>query len=484
MSREHDAPTARPGSVAEFLLVAFPLIISCGSVSIQLVVDRLFLTWYSPNALAAATSSGMLYWTFASFAMGTASYVQTFVAQYEGAGRKHRVASALWQGIYVSIVGGLLLMASIPFSASMFRAIGHEPAMLQQMESKYFVVLMLGIVPHLIGTTLGCFFTGRGDNWTVLAVNAVSTLLNVFFDYLLIFGAWGVPEFGIEGAAAATALAGISNCLLYMGLIWRKPEIKEYEVWDARKFEWALFRRLLKFGLPNGMHFFLDVLCFTVFVQLVGGMGGNALASTSLAFALNSLSFLPMMGVGTAVSTLVGRRIGEGRPELGARSTWIASIASTAYMSVFIVIYLFAPDVILAPYAYFSRSDDFAAIHAEVVTLLRFVAFYSLFDALAMVFSSAIRGAGDTRFALLFNVCSGITLMVIPTGLIYLYQPSVLLAWTSLTAYITFLAFGYLWRFLDGKWRSMRVIEGANELEAEGEESTGEPEDEALACMK
>lgn len=475
MSREHDAPTARAGSVAEFLLVSFPLIVSCGTVSIQLVVDRLFLTWYSTEALGAATSSGMLYWMFASMAMGTASYVQTFVAQYEGAGLKHRVAAALWQGIYVAIASGLLLMASIPFSATMFAWIGHTPS-LQVLESDYFVYLMLGIVPHLIGTTLGCLFTGKGDNWTVLAVNAISTLVNVVFDYLLIFGPWGLPEFGIKGAAVATSMAGLSNCVLYSLLIWRKPEMREYQIWAARAFDRVLLRRLLKFGLPNGLHFFLDVFCFTAFVQLVGGMADNALASTSLAFALNSLAFLPMMGVGTAVSTLVGRRIGEGRPDLGARSTWIASILSSIYMGVFIVIYLVAPDVILAPYAYYSRQDDFSAIHSEVVVLLRFVALYSLFDALAVVFSSAIRGAGDTRFALLFNVISGMILMVLPTTYLYFYQPDVILAWGSLTAYITMLAFGYLARFLQGKWRSMRVIEGPGELAEAPPEPAEEPE--------
>jgi MATE family multidrug resistance protein len=182
------------------------------------------------------------------------------------------------------------------------------------------------------------------------------------------------------------------------------------------------------------------------------------------------------------VATLVGRRIGEGRPDLGARSTWIASILSTAYMSVFIVIYLVAPDAILAPYAYYSHQDDFAAIHSEVVLLLRFVAFYSLFDALAVVFSSAIRGAGDTQFALVFNVVSGVILMVLPTAYVYWKNPSVFLAWMSLTAYITVLAFGYLARFLGGKWRSMRVIEGPNELEAEAQEPAEEPE--AVACAE
>ena len=93
----------------QVLRVAFPLILSTGSFSVQQFIDRMFLSWYSPDALAAALPTGMLCFTLISLFMGTSGYVSTFVAQYIGASRPERVGPAMWQGIYFSVLGGLLI---------------------------------------------------------------------------------------------------------------------------------------------------------------------------------------------------------------------------------------------------------------------------------------------------------------------------------------------------------------------------------------
>mgnify|MGYP003927364789 FL=1 len=80
----------------ELLQVAVPLILSSGSISLMHVVDRIFLTWYSPDALAAALPAGIMNWTLLALPVGLASYVNTFVAQYDGAGKRERVSQALW----------------------------------------------------------------------------------------------------------------------------------------------------------------------------------------------------------------------------------------------------------------------------------------------------------------------------------------------------------------------------------------------------
>ncbi|NIW98799.1 MAG: hypothetical protein GWN13_11235 [Phycisphaerae bacterium] len=84
----------------EVLKIAFPLILSTGSWSVQHFIDRMFLTWYSPQAIAASMPAGLLFWTVISLFVGMAVYVNTFVAQYYGAKRKDRVGPSVWQGIY------------------------------------------------------------------------------------------------------------------------------------------------------------------------------------------------------------------------------------------------------------------------------------------------------------------------------------------------------------------------------------------------
>ncbi|MEJ2164998.1 MAG: MATE family efflux transporter, partial [Desulfobacterales bacterium] len=197
----------RDGGYREVLVIAIPLILSTATWSVQHFVDRMFLTWYSPEAIAAALPAGMLHFSMVSIFMGTAGYVSTFVAQYFGAGRYERIGPALWQGMYMSLIGGLLILCAIPFAEPAFRLVGHSPAV-QTNEVVYFKILCLGAGPYIASFALSGFYSGRGRTWPVMWVNAFTTFVNLVLDYALIFGRWGFPELGIKGAGIATVIAG------------------------------------------------------------------------------------------------------------------------------------------------------------------------------------------------------------------------------------------------------------------------------------
>jgi MATE family multidrug resistance protein len=316
----------------------------------------------------------------------------------------------------------------------------------------------------LLTAALTCFFSGQGQTRVVMIVNLIGVSVNILGDFLLIFGFGPIPELGIRGAGLATVLAQTTECLLFGWLIFQ-PELRaNHGTWRNRAFDPELFKRFLKFGLPQGMHFFLDVAGFTVFLLLLGRLGKVELAATNLTFRLNTLAFIPMIGLGTAVSTLVGKRIGEGRPELAVRSTMTAFKVSAAYMLFFAVLFVVLPDLILLPFQAKSDPRDFAELHDTVVVLLRFVAVYCFFDAMVIVFSFAIRGAGDTRFALIFSCVIAWTVLVLPTWLSLTWFGGGLHAcWWWCTIYIIVLGLGFFARFQAGHWKSMRVIEAPAE---------------------
>ncbi|HLQ44870.1 MAG TPA: MATE family efflux transporter, partial [Planctomycetaceae bacterium] len=386
-------------------------------------------------------------------------YANTFVAQYEGAGRQDRAAAAVWQAIYLALFGGVLLNLLALFAGPLFDAIGHDPAV-ARLEADYFGMLCFSSVPMLLTAALTCFFSGRGRTRVVMVVNVIGVSVNILSDYLLIFGKGPFPKMGIRGAGLSTVLAQTVECLL-LGWLFFQPELRaNHGTWSNRAFDRDLFKRFLKFGLPQGVHFFLDVASFSVFMLLLGRLGKIELAATNLTFRLNTLAFIPMLGLGTAISTLVGQRIGEGRPELAVRSSWTAFKLSAAYMLIFAAIFVLLPDVILMPFAAFSDPQEFAALHDAVVKLLRFVAVYCFFDAMAIVFSFAIRGAGDTRFSLWFSCVAAWTLMVLPTWISLRWFGGGLHAcWWFCTIYIIVLGLGFFARFLAGQCKSMRVIE-------------------------
>ncbi|MDB4614272.1 MATE family efflux transporter [bacterium] len=455
----HESLEPTPGSTRELLTVAIPLILSAGSLSIMNVIDRILLTWHSSEALAAALPAGVLHWTVMSIAIGTAMYANTFVAQYDGAGKPERVVAAIWQGIYLSLIASVLLLTLIPFGNWIFEWAGHDPAV-RQLEIDYFTVLSSGSLAFVLTGVLSSFYSGRRRTMVVLWVNLVSVLVNATLDYALIFGWSTFPEMGIRGAALATVIARVVAALCYITIMLWGSERSAYDFMKHRGFDKALFARLLKFGVPSGFHFFVDIAGFSVFVLLIGDIGKEELAATSLAFNLNTLAFIPLLGMGTAVMTLVGNRVGEGRPELAIKTTWTAFKLSAAWMLGFAVIYLVAPDLILSPYANRQDPEQFEAIRNQVVVLLRFVAAYCFFDAMAVVFSNAVRGAGDTKFPMLLSFLSCWLIMVLPTW-IYTkhYGGSLTFSWSACTAYITFIGFGMMLRFQGGQWKSMKVIE-------------------------
>jgi MATE family multidrug resistance protein len=221
----------------------------------------------------------------------------------------------------------------------------------------------------------------------------------------------------------------------------------------------------MRFGVPNGIYVALDTLAFTVFYQLVGRLGPVDLAATSIAFTLNLFAFLPVMGIGQAVEVLVGQRLGENRPDEAERSTWTGMLVALACTFAVALLYLAVPAWLAWPFR--SNTEDAAqweAIQLLVPLLLRFVAVYCLFDAVGMVISNALRGAGDTRFVTAISLSLAWPVMVGPTYWCLRAVPpgeteaALYRAWGFASLYIVVLALTFLGRFLQGRWRSMRVI--------------------------
>jgi MATE family multidrug resistance protein len=176
------------------------------------------------------------------------------------------------------------------------------------------------------------------------------------------------------------------------------------------------------------------------------------------------VAVLPMLGMGQAVSILVGRRLGQDRPELAERTTWVAFRLSCAYMGCIAVLYATVPGAFL--YLFQGEADARTAHVAQLVpTLLRFVAVYSLFDSMNLIFSFGLRGAGDTRFVTILSLALAWPMMVVPTYFAWHYAWGLYWAWTFASAYIMSLGFTFLARFRVGKWKSMRVIEKAPVVE-------------------
>ena len=291
-------------------------------------------------------------------------------------------------------------------------------------------------------------------------VNVLATSINAVMDYALIFGNWGFPELGIRGAATATIISSSVQILVYLTLLARPEYNLHYRSLAGWRFEPALFARLVRFGLPNGVQFFLDMIGFSIFILFMGRLGTVPLAAINIAMNVSILAFLPMIGVGIGISVLVGQSLGRDRADLAERGVYSGAHIAFIYMATAAALFVFAPDIFLRPFAAQADPQSFADIRPLAVVGLRFVAVFSLFDTLNIVFSSALKGAGDTRFIMfVVLLVSSVVLVLGSYVALVLLGAGILVGWGILTVAIILHGFAFLYRYLGGKWKSMRVIE-------------------------
>jgi multidrug resistance protein, MATE family len=141
------------GGYREMLVTAFPLILCTASWSLLQFIDRMFLTWYSADAVAAAMPGGALNAALICPFAGLAGYAGTFISQYHGGGAWKKVGPILWQGIYLSIASGIIVMALIPAGSHVFAIIGHQEPV-RSMEKAFFRYTTIAAVPVIVNSTL------------------------------------------------------------------------------------------------------------------------------------------------------------------------------------------------------------------------------------------------------------------------------------------------------------------------------------------
>ncbi|MCG8449886.1 MAG: MATE family efflux transporter [Pirellulales bacterium] len=451
---------SRPAGGREVLVCAMPLVISSLSWTVMTFIDRMFLFQVSGSAMAAAFFASVVWFGLFCLPLGICSYANTFVSQYFGDRQLDRIGPSMWQSVWMALFSIPLAVAAIPLAPLIFSLANHGGET-TQMEIEYFQILCLGGPGMIVAQAFSSFYSGRGETWVVMMVDALVTVVNLVLDYLWIFGYGGFPELGIAGAGWATVAAFWLKVAIYLFLVLQPKHRDTFHTFQGMRLEPKLFGRLLYYGGPSGMQMLLDVVGFTFFVLLVGRLGDIEAEATTLAFSISTLAFMPIFGFGMGASVLVGQHLGENRDDLAARATWTTLQLAVSYILSLSVLYVFTPGLFL--YGFLDQSAATAADHSELramaSNLLCFVAAYNLFDAMLMVFVSALKGAGDTRYILWVSLIMAILLTGLSWLAVEVFDLGIYGCWAFVTAWVWVLGITFLRRFLQGQWRQMRVIE-------------------------
>ncbi len=443
----------------EILKIAWPLIIANGFWNLQLTIDRVYLSSYSTESLAAAMAVMGVFWVPMALLQQTASYLMTFVAQYYGAQKFDRIGPAVWQSVYISALGGILILFLIPFAAPLFRWIGHSETV-RALETDYFISLCYSALPTALVAAASGFYTGLGHTQIIMWINFVGLIANVILDYIMIFGHFGCPAMGIAGAGYATALATWVAAFYGLALVYQKKHQKEYKIRSGWQIDLDLMKRFLRYGIPSGLQWALEGLAFTVFLIFIGRMtnGDAGLAASGIVVTVMMLAILPALGVAQAVSVLVGQHLGEKNPAEAERSTWSGLQVSAMYIFTMGLTFALFPKFYLSWFYNPSNAALWSQVSVIVPNLLLYVALFTTFDSMNLVLSFALKGAGDTRFVSLLALIMPWPIMILPTWLMKDWNGAVYWAWGAASVYIVSLSMVFLRRFTAGKWKKMSVI--------------------------
>ena len=455
--QERSEPT--PGGYREVWRVAAPIIISMSSFTLMQFFDRVFLARHGSVSLRAALPAGMLALTLTTFFQTLAGYAGTFVAQYHGAGRKNECRAATSAGIWLGLLTWPLGIALIPLGFWILSIAGH-PADVLAAEKTYLAILMAGCGFWSVNHAVSGFFAGRGDTRTPMLASLTANLANILLDYVLIFGKWGFPAMGIAGAAVATVLSSVLGLALL--LRWYAADDLEEHYGSARLIwpRWRRMKPLLRYGLPAALNALQDIGAFAFFVVLLGRLPAADMAASNIAFSINNVAFMPLMGMGMAATIVVGQYQGARNPALAERAAMTTMKLSWGYMGAIALTFLLMP----GPYykLFTGSGEGMVALDDVLQTgrrLLLMMAFWGLLDAINLVISGALKGAGDTRFAFLYTFA--ITWLIwVPSEAIMLlgFKGGLMQAWWGMTAYVFLLAAGLWWRFRRGRWKDIRMI--------------------------
>ncbi len=466
--------TSERGNIWEVMKIAFPLILASAGHSINLFTDRLMLQHYSEDAMAAAFPAGLTQFALSCYFVGTVGYANAFVAQYFGAKMYHRVGAAVWQAIYMAVLGGIFAACTWFIAEPLFDFFGHHER-LRPMEVTYFRLLGLGGIIPLLTIALCTFWGGQGKTAMVMFVNLLVTVCNIPFNAVLIFGLdWHfihIPSLGIDGAAYGTIAAGLVG-VIFMAVcfFFSRTNCARFRTWEAKP-DKDMFFRLFKFGGPNGVQLFLDLAAFNAFVVLLGKISPEVLNASGVAFSLNSLAMIPMFGLGQTVSILVGQGVGAKDIDYAERAVKSARLWLYFIMVVIGILFVCCPEPALTSFKLQPGTETYRLARI----MLCFITAYLLFDSTGILYGSAIRGAGDTKFSMWIGSGYAWGLYGMPCLIVYLIfscetvmkklgtetanAVNLWTLWTLCVLYIMALGITFYLRYRGGAWKSMKVIE-------------------------
>lgn len=367
-----------------------------GAYFLQLVmvfVDNLMVGRLGAEHLAGLALASAFYNLVFVIVIGILGALSALVSEHTGAGRDAKAGHATRQGLILGGILSLVAAIALGIAGPIFEWMG-QPETPSQFATEYLRAMILTVPAQCAFVAMRSFTEGTDDAPPSAVIAAGAALLNIPLDYVLIFGAFGIPALGVAGAGYATAILSWLSLVAIVVYVKRRRRYESFELFKKPSIDLTVIREILEIGIPLGGAVAMEMSFFVVTTFLMGLLGALELAAHQVALNAASMVFMLPLGLSFAVSIRIGTCVGRADAQ-GAHTAWKASLVITGVMqSTTALIFLLVPERIVDLY---DQHDD---VKDLAIQMLRIAGFFQLFDGFQVVGMGALRGLKDTRFAL------------------------------------------------------------------------------------
>ncbi len=447
----------KKGGIREMVSIAVPMLVSNACYTVMTFTDRMFLSRLGPEHMNAAMGGGLTVFVMATFFLGLTGYATAVVAQYLGSEQKNKCAVVLTQAVIIAFIAYPVILFCRPLAYGLFDVMGIRSTQLS-LQKLYFDILIFAVIITLLRNCLSAFFSGIGKTKMVMISALTAMSVNIVVNYILIFGKFGMPALGIRGAAYGTIIGSMCGLIVLLVTYLGKENLKRFNVARSFLFNGEVMKKLFRFGYPAGLEMFLNLLAFDIIVMIFHSVSVVSATAATIVFNWDMVSFVPLLGIEVGVTSLVGRYMGAGDPDTAQRATRSGIKLAMVYSIIVFIFFAGFPEMLAGIFRSGTGESVFAAAMPVTVFMIRLASLYVLAEAVFVVYIGALRGAGDTFWAMFISVVGHWVLVPILLVMFKVFDTDIEVAWFGVVGvFLLFSGFVYL-RYRSGRWKTISMM--------------------------
>ena len=433
----------------EIWRIATPIMLGNLAQTVITFTDTAFLGHLGTIELSASMMAGLFYFVFTTLAMGFAVGVQIFIARRFGEGEFKKIGVIFQHGAVFVLLLGLLLFSILFFFSDRLMHIIIESENIYSVSMDYLKYRQFGIVFVVYNFLFRSFYVGISNTKVITYSTLLMAVVNIFFDWCLIFGHCGLPAMGIGGAALASLFAEITAFIFFWIYTFITIPHEEYGMFHWHKLQPKLMGNILKVAFPCMMQKLFSFGAWFAFFILIEKMGETAIGVSSVVRSTYMIMIIPCFAFAATANTLTSRIIGEGKSDEVMAMLWKVVKNGAICSLVLAVITSIIPKLILQIY-----TDDLQ-LAAAAVPSVYVIAVATVLGAIGMVYFEAVSGTGNTSAAMALEF--GVLIAYMFYVFLMTKTSSIAGVWTAEWFYnivMGFIAFFYIWK---ADWRKKTI---------------------------